>query len=201
MQTLETSATATERSLLLREIQTLAEAEKKLQNKREAIHADELSLMFSLGQKIEALRLVTPHGRYKVDLAEIGIVWKTANRKQEAFRLFGQYRLEPWINNFGKSALQELAHFYYQKESKRGAGLVEEAIELAKAGTEVGVAWVFARIEGRKAQAGQVKTRFSNRLRDAIYEAVEKHGEEKVLGAIASLSNATETQNYYWHND
>lgn len=172
---------------LIREIISLTEAEKNLEGKRKNIHADELALVFAIGAKIEKLKEVVPFGQYKIELAKAGLSWSNANRRHLVFLVFGKYRNEPWINNFGKSAIQELAYYHSQKKNNRATGLVEEAIELAKSGTEIGVAWVFARVEGRRREAGERKSRLSARVRKAVHVAIEVHGEEAVLEALGAI--------------
>lgn len=177
---------------LIRDIQSLTEAENNLEGRRKSIHADELALVFSIGYKIEQLKAIVPFGQYKVELAKSGLSWTSANRKHSTYLLFGQYRHEPWINNFGKSALQELAYYHFQKSNNRAVGLVDKAIALAQGGTEIGVAWVQSQIEGRRHEAGERKTRLSARVRKAVHAAIEQHGEEKLLVAIAELGGIQE---------
>lgn len=183
----EGRSNCTSAATLIREIKSLTEAEKGLEGKRKNIHADELALVFAIGAKIERLKEVVPFGQYKVELAKAGLSWSNANRRHLVFLIFGKYRNEPWINNFGKSAIQELAYYHSQKKNNRAAGLVEEAIELAKSGQEIGVAWVFARVEGRRREAGQPRSRLSARVRKAVHKAIEVHGEEAVVKALEAL--------------
>jgi hypothetical protein len=180
--------TTTTISQLIREIQSLIELQKNLEGQRKNIHADEIALLFSTGAKIEQLKKAcTKHGDYKPLLMAAGLNWTTADRQHKTFLLFGEYRNTPWILNFGKSALMELSYHNFKKDNNRAIGLVAEAIELAKSGTEIGVAWVNARIEGRRAAAGIRRTRMSARVRKAIHAAIDQHGEEKVLEAISAL--------------
>lgn len=175
------------KAALIRDIKNLTEAEKSLEGQRKTIHADELALVFAIGSKIEQLKEIVPYGKYKVELAQAGLSWASANRKHLTYLLFGKYAQEPWITNFGKSAIQELAYYHSQKRNNRAEGLMEEAIALAKAGKEIGVAWVFAKVEGRRREAGERISRLSAKVRKAVHVAVEAYGEETVLAALESL--------------
>lgn len=176
---------------LVREIKTLTEAETGLATRRASIHQDEIALVFTLGRKLNELHEIcqSQWGSYKVVLAEAGITWRDADRKRKVWLLFGQYAREPWILNFGKSALQELASYYYsEKGGKACQPLIDEAMAIAKSGAEIGVAWVFAKIEGKKREAGERQTRLSARVRKLVHEAIALHGEEKVLEALGQLT-------------
>ncbi len=174
---------------LITELKALAKQEAALDLQKSALQKQDIDLLFVMGEKVNSLHEKIPYGDYKLALAQTGLSWSSANRKWRAWQLFDQYKLEPWIYCFGKSALQQLGYYYYQHEgSEEARALVDEAIALAQRGVEIGVAWVFART-GNKRNKKPVKrrSRLTGRIRELIFEAIQVVGEVEVEKALNNL--------------
>lgn len=183
---------------LLEEIRNLSEKESQLAGRKAAIHQDQILYLFSLGQKIQQLyEACQKHGEYKVLLAQVGMYWVTANRTRKTWLYFGQYRKEPWIFNFGKSAFHELVHV-----SEPDMEIIEHAIALAKSGVKVGVAWVRNATDKKRSgvaldekvvhAASIRKVRLSAKVRKLVHVLVDEIGEEEVLRVLEQVRRQRE---------
>ena len=183
---------------LLEEIRNLSEKESQLAGRKAAIHKDQILYLFSLGQKIQQLyEACEKHGEYKVLLAKIDMYWVTANRTRKTWLFFGQYRKEPWIFNFGKSALFELVH-----ASEPDMEIIEHAIALAKSGVKVGVAWVRnatdkkrsgVPIDAKVVHAATIrKVRLSAKVRKLVHAVVDEIGEDELVKVLEQIRQRKE---------
>ncbi len=179
---------------LLEQIRNLTEKEQQLAGQKETIHQDQICLLFSLGAKIQQLHENCEFGEYKVMLAKISMCWADADRKRKVWLVFGKYRREPWIFNFGKSALQDIV---YGKSPDQE--VLSKAIALAKSGTKVGVAWVQAMKDKKRSgipldekvvdSAAIRKTRLSAKVRKLVHAVVDEIGEEELLRILSEIQN------------
>jgi hypothetical protein len=180
---------------LLEEIRHLNQKEQQLAGQKAAIHHDQICFLFSLGQRIQQLYEACEYGEYKAMLTRISFSWADADRKRKVWLTFGKYRNEPWISNFGKSALQEMAY-----GKKPDLEIIEQAIALAKSGVKVGVSWVWAVRDKKRScvplDANAVrnsairKTRLSAKVRQLVHAVVDEIGEEELLKVLQSVREA-----------